>query len=159
MAERQSGAASEDGPEESAAETAERRPRGMSMDQQAAWVDLQVRRAIERGDFDDLPGAGRPIPGLGTTHDPDWWLKGLVAREQISGVLPPSLALRKEHEDLDERLDRERTEHAVRRVVADFNARVLAARRRPADGPPVTTPVIDADQAVEAWQSRRERRD
>ena len=25
---------------------------------QASWVDLQVRRAMERGEFDDLPGQG-----------------------------------------------------------------------------------------------------
>ncbi|WP_442940266.1 DnaJ family domain-containing protein [Nocardioides sp. B-3] len=26
--------------------------------------------AQERGDFDDLPGAGKPLRGLGTEHDP-----------------------------------------------------------------------------------------
>ncbi|HEY0773256.1 MAG TPA: DUF1992 domain-containing protein, partial [Nocardioidaceae bacterium] len=62
------------------------------MEQQALWVDMQVRRAMERGDFDNLPGAGKPIRGLGSTHDPDWWVKNLIEREKITGVLPPALA-------------------------------------------------------------------
>ena len=64
------------------------------MEQQALWVDQQIRRAMARGDFDDLPGAGKPIRGLGSTHDPDWWVKNLIERERITGVLPPALALR-----------------------------------------------------------------
>ena len=28
------------------------------MREQARWVELQVQRAIERGDFDELPGKG-----------------------------------------------------------------------------------------------------
>ena len=47
--------------------------------QQHTWVDLQVRQAMERGEFDDLPGAGKPIEGLGAEHDPDWWLKKSLA--------------------------------------------------------------------------------
>ena len=51
--------------------------------QQASWVDLQVRRAMERGEFDDLPGQGKPIQDLGVEHDPDWWVKKLVERESV----------------------------------------------------------------------------
>ena len=72
--------------------------------QQATWVDLQVRQAMERGEFDDLPGQGKPIEDLGVEHDPDWWVKKLVERENIA-LLPPALALRKEDAELDGRLD------------------------------------------------------
>src|SRR6476469_9482504 len=71
---------------------------------QQQWVDQQLRIAHERGDFDDLPGYGKPLTGLGATHDPDWWLKQLIEREQLS-VLPESLALRKEDAELDAALD------------------------------------------------------
>lgn len=125
------------------------------MEQQALWVDLQVRRAMERGDFDDLPGAGKPIRGLGDTHDPDWWVKNLIERERITGVLPPALALRKEAAELDGLLDREATEEGVRRLVADFNRRVVEARRQLQGGPPVVTPTRDADAEVVAWRARR----
>jgi hypothetical protein len=130
------------------------------MQQKALWVDLQVQQAMARGDFDDLPGAGKPIRGLGATHDPDWWVKGLIEREKITGVLPPALALRKEDAELDTVLDREATPDAVRRVVRDFNRRVVEARRQLQGGPPVVTPTRDEDQEVAAWEVRRlERRE
>lgn len=128
------------------------------MEQQALWVDLQVRRAMERGEFDDLPGAGKPIKGLGATHDPDWWVKSLIEREKITGVLPPALGLRKEDAELDASLDREGTEEGVRRTVADFNRRVVEARRQLTGGPPVVTPTRDEDAEVAAWRARREER-
>jgi Domain of unknown function (DUF1992) len=128
------------------------------MEQRALWVDLQVRRAIERGEFDDLPGAGKPIPGLGGTHDPDWWAKRLIEREHLTGLLPPALALRKEDAVLEARLDRETTEAGVRRILTDFNHRVVEARRQLLGGPPVVTPTRDVDQEVAAWRARIDER-
>jgi hypothetical protein len=124
------------------------------MAQQHTWVDLQIQRAMERGDFDDLPGAGKPIRDLGTQHDPDWWLKRLVEREKVS-VLPPSLQLRKEDAELDDRLDKLAVEKEVRREVEEFNARVLKARYTPMDGPPLITQTRDVEQTVAAWRERR----
>ena len=109
--------------------------------QQSTWVDLQVRQAMERGEFDDLPGRGKPIEDLGVEHDPDWWVKKLVERENIA-LLPPAIALRKEDAELDDRLDEITAESEVRREVEDFNKRVdrdpSAAAGRPArdDRPP-----------------------
>lgn len=126
--------------------------------QQHTWVDLQVRRAMERGDFDDLPGAGKPIRGLGTEHDPDWWVKQLIERERITGVLPPALQLRKDDAELDARLDALASETEVRREVEDFNARVIRARYTPVDGPPLITMPRDVDETVERWRERRRAR-
>jgi hypothetical protein len=126
------------------------------VEQQTLWVDLQVRRAMERGEFDNLPGAGKPLQ-LGDTHDPDWWVKRLVERERIS-VLPPALALRKEDAELDAMLDRESSEEGVRRAVRDFNRRVVEARRQLTGGPPVITPTRDEDDQVAVWRERRARR-
>jgi hypothetical protein len=124
------------------------------MAQQHTWVDLQIRQAMERGDFDDLPGAGKPIKDLGEHHDPNWWLKKLVEREHIA-VLPPSLALRKEDAELDEVLDKLNTEGDVRRHVTDFNERVVATRYRAPEGPPLITMPRDVDETVTAWGERR----
>jgi hypothetical protein len=124
------------------------------MAQQHTWVDLQVRQAMERGEFDDLPGAGKPITDLGEHHDPNWWLKKLVERENIA-VLPPSLALRKEDAELDDTLDRLNVEAEVRRHVKDFNERVVAARYRLPEGPPLVTMPRDVDETVTAWRERR----
>jgi len=127
------------------------------MEHRTLWVEHQIRAAMARGDFDDLPGAGKPIPGLDGTHDPDWWIKSLIQRERIT-VLPPALALRQEHAELDARLDKQATEDAVREIVADFNARIIEARRQLLGGPPVVTPTRDVDEAVTGWRARRAER-
>ena len=76
---------------------------------QTSWVDLQIRQAQERGDFENLPGAGKPLDELiGRGDDPDWWVKRLIEREKITGVLPPALQLRKDAAVLDDRLDADR---------------------------------------------------
>lgn len=118
------------------------------------YVEQQLRLAMERGDFDNLPGAGKPIEGLGASHDPHWWLKKLVEREQLS-VLPPALGLRNEDAALSESLDRLTTEQEVRRELDDFNARVRRARMQLQGGPPVITPERNLDDEVAAWQERR----
>ena len=122
---------------------------------QAQWVELQVQQAMRRGEFDNLPGTGKPIPGLDAPHDPDWWLKRLIERERITGVLPPALALRTEDARMDESLDHETTPEGVRRVIEDFNARIVDARRQLQGGPPVITPLRDADAEIAAWAERR----
>ncbi len=120
--------------------------------QQQTWVDLQIERAMARGEFDDLPGAGKPLE-LGETHDPDWWLKKLVEREHIA-VLPASLQLRKDDAELDARLDRLARESDVRREVEDFNARVIRARYSVPEGPPLITMPRDVEQTVAGWRER-----
>ena len=113
---------------------------------------------MARGDFDNLPGAGKPIKDLGKTHDPDWWLNQLIEREKIV-VLPPSVQLRKDDAALDERLDALFREDDVRREIGDFNSRVLHARYSPQDGqPPLVTMPRDVEETVAAWATRREER-
>ena len=117
-------------------------------------VDEIVRQAMARGEFDNLPLAGKPIPGLGTRPDPDWWLKGFIEREHITGLLPEALQVRKDDAALDTRLDGEHLETRVREVVAQFNERVIQARRQLCDGPPVTTATRDPDHEVARWRDR-----
>lgn len=124
------------------------------MERRGAWADELVRQAIARGEFDDLPLAGKPIPGL-TRHDPDWWLKAYLEREHATGVGPEAFLLRRDDAALDARIDRERTEAGVRDVVEEFNARVVAARRQLLGGPPVVTPTRDVDAEVARWHARR----
>ena len=123
----------------------------------AAYVETALQQAIRRGDFDDLPGAGKPIPGLGESHDPDWWIRRKIESEQLTGLGPPALMLRVEDAELEERLDLLRTESEVREAVEDFNRRVVEARRQLLGGPPVVTSTREVDDEVAAWRARRER--
>lgn len=122
---------------------------------QVRWVDLQVQQAVARGEFDGLPGQGKPIADLGERHDPDWWLKKLIERERITGVLPPALQLRVDDARLEEELDRLASEREVRRELESFNQRVVEARRQLLGGPPVITPLREVEAEVAAWKARR----
>jgi len=119
----------------------------------ALIADMQIRKAIERGEFDNLPGAGEPLD-LPDHHDPDWWLKNLARREGLM-MLPPSIQLRKDDAALDELLDQLSNEMAVRREVEQFNERVIRARYQLPAGPPLITMPRDIEATVSAWADRR----
>ncbi|MGA1838013.1 DUF1992 domain-containing protein [Herbiconiux sp. 11R-BC] len=127
----------------------------ITMDQRTQFVEIQIQQAMRRGDFDDLPGAGKPLRGLGGSYDPDWWIRQKIERENLTGLGPPALTLRTENASLDERLDALHSEPQVREVLDDFNRRVIEARRQLQGGPPVVTPVRDVDAELERWRSRR----
>ncbi|NMO51562.1 DUF1992 domain-containing protein [Actinoplanes sp. TBRC 11911] len=119
-------------------------------------IDRQLREAAERGEFDNLAGTGKPLPDQGREYEDDWWVKDWLQREgATSGVIPPSLALRREVEDLDAIVDRLRSESEVRDRVAELNARIHQARVGLMDGPPVLLPPIDADTVLAEWRGRR----
>jgi hypothetical protein len=124
-------------------------------------VERAIREAQERGEFDNLPGAGKPLRNLGSpdVEDPDWWVKGLVQREQLdmTGAMPPAIALRKEAATFPESLLDLRTEESVRAVLEDFNHRVKVDRLRPAVGnlPPLLARTVDVDDLVARWRDLR----
>lgn len=118
-----------------------------------SWVDRQVREAIERGEFDNLPGAGQPIPGLNGRDDEDWWVKGLLEREGLSPPLPPALALRKEVAGIADILADVPDEAGVREIVADLNRRIAESHRRRLDGPAIVVGLVDIERAVAEWRS------
>jgi Domain of unknown function (DUF1992) len=119
----------------------------------ALIAEMRIRKAIERGEFDNLPGSGKPLD-LPERHDPDWWLKSLVKRAGLV-MLPPSIQLRKEDAALDEKLDQLSNEEAVRREVEQFNKQVIRARYQLPAGPPLITMPRDTDPTVAAWADRR----
>ena len=46
-------------------------------------VERQIREAMERGEFDGLPGSGKPIEGLDRPYDPAWWATKWIRRERL----------------------------------------------------------------------------
>lgn len=124
----------------------------------AAYIETAIQQAIRRGEFDDLPGAGKPIPHLGATHDPDWWIRRKIETENLTGLGPAALTLRVEDARLREVLDALQREDEVRDALDDFNRRVIEARRQLLGGPPVVTPTRDVEDEVHQWHARRAER-
>jgi hypothetical protein len=131
----------------------ERKPPGMKTQD---WVEAQIKQAQARGEFDDLPGAGKPIPKLADPHDPDWWVKDLIRRENIEtdALLPPSVQLRKEKEQIPAKLAKMRTEAEVREYLQDLNRRILL-QIRDATGVVIPVGTIDEEPYVEQWSRDR----
>ncbi len=51
-----------------------------SVDGFESHIDRIIREATERGEFDDLNGTGKPIPGMGTRDEDLWWVRRWAKR-------------------------------------------------------------------------------
>lgn len=118
-------------------------------------IEARIREARENGEFDDLPGAGKPLPGRGEPYDENWWIKQMMRREDLGDVaLPASLRLARDIERLPEKVRALPSEQRVREAVADLNERIDAYRRRPTE-PYVQVRPLDPDDAVRTWHDHR----
>jgi hypothetical protein len=122
----------------------------------ASWIDQQINEAAERGAFDNLPGAGKPLPSRPGDDDGQAWLRDYLRREGVSAdeLLPVPLRLRKEIERLTGTVPDLGSEREVREVVRDLNRRILEWRRIPV-GPPVLLRLVDEETMVARWRQAR----
>lgn len=130
----------------------ERKPPDLTFE---SWLDKQVRESTERGEFDNLPGAGRPIPP--GAADDDWWLRNYLQREGVRGdaLLPESIVLRRERERIQETVRDMRFEREVRDTVTELNDRIVRWLRMP-HGPYVPIGPLQADEVVATWRAERD---
>lgn len=127
----------------------DRKPPGMSAED---WVERQIRLAQERGEMDNLPGAGKPLPKR-SGGALEWVAQKLRDENHDTSVLlPPSLALPREVAALPARLATIRKEQEVRDIVADLNNRIIDVHRRPQVGPPLRLGPLDVEEVVREWR-------
>lgn len=119
-----------------------------------SFVDKQIREAQEQGAFENLEGAGKPIPA--GTGDELWWIKGYLRRENLptDALLPESLQLRKEIERLPVTLIEMRLEDSVREALRELNGRVVAWIRTPSQ-PLIPIAPVDVEDWVAQWKVNR----
>lgn len=116
-----------------------------------SWIDRQIREAMERGAFDNLPGAGKPLE-----LDPseDWWVKAKMRAERLDEVLPGPLALRREVEGIADAVADARSEAEVRERCEALNERIREHYRRPETGRRILVRLVDVDAVVAGWRRR-----
>jgi hypothetical protein len=129
----------------------ERKPPGTSWESR---IDAQIRVAREQGAFDNLPGAGKPLPNIDQEYDPMWWVKQLAEREQLS-ILPPSLELLRKVEKELAAIEKLPDEATVRRRIAALNVEIARLNATAVDGPPTRLGKLDVDQVVAKWRRTR----
>jgi hypothetical protein len=133
----------------------ERKPPGMSFE---TWVDSQISRSIARGDFQNLSGAGKPLPRSALDETGYEWVVAKARRENLDllGMLPPGIALRRERDDLPRRAEDLPSAAAVRALGEDYNARVEACWRRPQESRWSPVPgLCDVEALVAGWEQSR----
>ena len=131
----------------------ERKPQGMSFN---SWIDQQIADAEERGVFDNLPGAGKPL-GLKPEGGGDYgqaWIHDYARREGVppEEFLPTPLRLRKEIERLTEAVAEMSSEQEVRDTVGNLNRRILEWRRF-SEGPPIYVRLVSKEEMLDRWRS------
>jgi len=89
-------------------------------------VERQIREAMARGEFDALPGAGKPLPDLDRQYEPAWWAKRYVERSRREDAANELRRLaREETPRLRAAMDREAAEARV----VEINAAIAEANR------------------------------
>ena len=129
----------------------ERKPPGVSV---GSWIEAQISAAMREGAFDNLPGAGKPLPNMGQGDDPDWWVKQLIEREGAH-VTPPSLELRRKVERELAAIGTVNDEETVRLRVAALNVEIARFNATAVEGPPTNLARLDIDRVVTRWRQSR----
>jgi len=129
----------------------ERKPPGVRWQ---SWVDKQIYDAQQRGDFDNLPGKGKPISDLDEPLDPLWWVKRKLRDEGVS-FLPPALAIKREVELTREQIAAATSEQQVRDLVTHINARIREVNRRSISGPPTSVMPMNVEDVVANWRESK----
>lgn len=98
------------------------------MDPAESIAEERIREAMERGEFDNLPGHGKPLPleERGPFEDPTWWAGFHILKN--ARLAPAWIVERKELDqaasEARERLERGGDEERFRHEMAAINRRV-----------------------------------
>lgn len=116
-------------------------------------VEERIRAAQTEGRFDNLPGYGKPIPGIDRT-DPNWWIKQKLKTEGLS-VLPSPLKAKLARERFFERLSQLPTESLVRALASELDEQIRRASLCALPGPPIPLEPVDIEAALAEWRVAR----
>lgn len=56
----------------------------MSDDRHVPWFERLIRDAEAAGEFDELPGKGKPIGDLHRHYEAGWWARRFLERERLN---------------------------------------------------------------------------
>ena len=116
-----------------------------------SWVERKIRESMERGEFDNLPGTGKPIPDLARPYDELWWLRKKLREERFS-IEPLTITLRRELDEARARIAAATSEAEVRRLVAGVNERIVYVNSHTTSGPPSDLVALDVERVVADWR-------
>ena len=118
-----------------------------------SWIDRQIREAMERGEFDNLPGAGRPLE---LDDDPEWWIKSKIKRENLEPVLPDALSLRKEVAAVQDQLRWRPDRVRGPRGAEGLNERIRSFYAAATTQPQIVVRLVDVERELRVWRESRQ---
>ncbi len=84
-------------------------------------VEAAIREAMERGDFDNLPGKGKPLDLSDWEKTPEH-MRMSYSILKNSGISPGEIHTKKEMADLREAIENESDEEKKQRLLTKLNA-------------------------------------
>ncbi len=125
--------------------------RFQSVTQIEGIADRAIREGQERGEFDDLPGHGLPIPDLDTERPAGWWATRWIEAEK-QRVTAEELRMQ-------QRSERNRAVHLsdvgeLRAVLESLN-KTIAKHNRASTRPDHHVEPVDIHDAIAVWYRLR----
>ncbi len=121
-----------------------------------SYPDRLVREAMERGDFAHNPLHGKHIP-LGRAGQNKPWIVERLEHEDLSGIVPEPVLLRREKQALATTLADVPTEAEAREIIEALNERIRRQTMNPTTGPRIVVSLVDVESAIRTWQSDHRR--
>lgn len=90
-----------------------------SQEQSENLVEARIRKAMAEGEFDNLPGKGKPIE-LKTYYDMPEHLRLAYQMIKDSGYIPEEVRLKKEMETLKEKIKQSKSEKEKQKLLKEF---------------------------------------
>jgi DnaJ homologue, subfamily C, member 28, conserved domain len=129
-------------------------PKPKSLEKFESLAERKIREAQAEGQFDALPGFGKPIPDLDGPDDENWWIKNKLRQEGLV-ILPPILEARRDIEKTLEAVRSMNSERQVRLAIKALNERIRAAHFSPAGGPADGVRPVDLEAVVQSWRAAK----
>lgn len=118
-------------------------------------VERRIVEAMDRGDFDHLPGTGKPlhIEQPSVLNGDVWWALRLMRQ---ANVLPDEVRYRKRIDELRRQLDVAKTEDDARRVVRELNGLILKLNGMGTNAIPTSLTTFDENEVLARWRHGRQ---
>lgn len=124
---------------------------------QRAWqmvAESKIERAIEEGEFANLPGFGKPLAQIdNAVNDELSWMKERLKSEGLS-PLPPALELKRVVAATLLEILELAEEASVIAATETLNAKIETANLQVLWGPPSTTMPLEVELVLERWRLR-----
>ena len=120
-----------------------------------AWrliAENKIQTAIDAGEFDELPGFGKPLADLDQPFSHASWLRQKAEKEQLN-LLPPALQLKADVARKLDLLKLSKEEAKLRDALKALNEWIASSNRQILWGPPSNTMPVDVEAFIEGWKS------